>query len=243
MQALGFGAAVAVAPALAGAMAVWDALQDPDLIGLRSTLCEPSDWIGASALPPPPTGSFHVRYRIPLWVSRVDSHLPDHELAGILAEINTIWSQAGISFTIRDADSAEVPDDELVLRFIGGCDDLPVFGMYDGNRDLWTHDRPDLLWSPHPVTRPAARTASHELGHALSLEHYDYHHDSIDSLMASGHRGFRLHLFEIARARQVGRSMGEAIQITGEPVDAAQSASRRRLTGRTIGPQVRPSAP
>jgi len=201
---------VAVVPAFAAAMALGEALQQPDSIGLQSTLCEPSDWIGASALPPPQPGRFQVRYPIQLWVSRGASHLPDHELAAILAEVNEIWSQAGIRFAVRDADSGQVPDDGLVLRFIGGYDDLPVFGMYDGHRGMWTNDRPDLRWSPHPVTHPAARTASHELGHALGLEQYDYHHDSIDSLMASGRRGFRLHLFEIARAREVARDLTRA---------------------------------
>ena len=225
MQALGFGSAVAVAPAVGGAFALGEAIQDPDVTGLRKTLRVPSQWSAAAARPRPQAGEFAVTYRIPLWVRREDSNLRDDELAAVLAEINTIWAQAGICFEMGDADSAKVSEDQLVLRFIGGGDDLPVYGMYDGHLDMWTHDRPDLAGSPHGTEHPAARTASHELGHALSLGHYSHHHDSLDSLMASGRRGYRLHPFEIARARYVASRMGEAIRASGEPSSTAHSES------------------
>ncbi len=228
MQALGFGSAVAVAPAVGGAFALGEALEGPRVTSLRKTLREPSRWIGATTRPRPEARQFAVTYRIPLWVNREDSSLADDELAAILAEINSIWAQAGIGFEMRDAEPGKVNDHELVLRFIGGGDDLPVYGMYDGHLDIWTHDRPGLARSPHPTIHPAARTASHELGHALSLEHYNRRPDSIDSLMASGRRGFRLHPFEIARARYVASRMGKAIRapkvsVPAEPYCTAQS--------------------
>jgi len=224
IQALGFGSAVAIAPAFGGAFALGEALQDEDSTRLRRTLREPSSWVSAATQPPPRARSFQVTYRIPLWVSREDSNLSDAEIDGVLSEINQVWAQAGIHFVMRSADREPPASDELVLRFIGGGSERDVvFGMYDGHLDVWTQDRPNLRKAPNPTQHPAARTASHELGHALGLAHYNHQHDSIDSLMASGRRGYRLHGFEIARARYVASRLGEAVRSSEPPAATTQS--------------------
>ena len=66
-----------------------------------------------------------------------------------------------------------------------------------------------------------SRTSAHELGHGLTLEHYDGYADSNDSLMSSGRQGFKLHDFEIDAARM--RANEKKLDDTGATHCAAPS--------------------
>jgi hypothetical protein len=142
----------------------------------------------------------------PLMGIAVELDLSSSDLASwnvelVLGEINRIWARAGICFEFRDHRLGLGREGELRLSFLD-ADLAGLNGRYESDRDLWSLDQPDLYDAPHPTVHPASRTASHELGHALGLRHYNRRPDSTDSLMASGTRGFFLHDFEIAAARR-----------------------------------------
>lgn len=223
-RTVGFVAALATAPTLAGTFALVEHASPPSRLRVAKALTTPTEWSAAAIRPFPEPASFRTRYRLALRIDSSDSHLSTDDLDLVLHEVNAIWAQAGICFAMRDARLGQISDDELVLRFVAGQDDLPVFGMFDGSKDMWSLDWPLLEPSPHPTLYPAARTAAHELGHALGLPHYNRMADSIDSLMASGHRGFLLHDFEIARARDTAHVLG----VAGEP------CGRAVLVGRSV---------
>jgi hypothetical protein len=157
---------------------------------------------GRGADPPFPTV-----YRIALRVHRGDSNLTDNELSAVLDEMNWIWwSQAAICFEI------EVVSDDATMQtgfdFWFHKGDIPCSpganGVYCGDHDIHTKDAPSLAPADDPMwdsVHDPSRTSAHELGHGLTLEHYDGHDDSPDSLMSSGRQGFKLHDFEIEAAR------------------------------------------
>ena len=175
--------------------------------------------LGVEAPPPGADAGGRVPPEPPLTlavdVDVSESRLLDWDLAIVLGEINAIWAQAGICFEFRDArDSGTAA---LRLSFVGG-DMAGLNGRYDGDRQIWSLDAPSLYDAPHPTAHPASRTASHELGHALGLQHYNGRRLSMDSLMASGTRGFFLHDFEIEAAR---RSAAEKPLMRACPSQAA----------------------
>lgn len=208
-RALGVAIAVAVAPLSAGAYAAADATMQPTrLRKVRAGVEWASEWMSATVRPP--LQRAHARsYRVHLWVDHQGSSLSRAGLEAVLGEINEIWAQAGVCFQMRDLRLGNPKPSELVLRFIAGGSEHPVFGMYDGAADMWTLDSPGLADSPHPVAFPAARTASHELGHALGLRHYNRRHASVDALMSSGRRGYRLESFQIDQARAHAAVIGQ----------------------------------
>ena len=136
-------------------------------------------------------------YRIKLRVHLTNSGRPTQEFVPIFAEINDIWwSQAGICFEIQAVDHDEPLADGLDMWFapyIGGFN-----GYYDGEHIQMTDD-PDLDQAPNPAKYSAARTAAHELGHALDLPHRQ---DSDDNLMRSKTYGWQLSKEEILDARE-----------------------------------------
>ncbi len=206
-----------MAPAFGGTFALVDALGPEAAPRAQRSWVKQGRWMQAASEPAPEPGAFALRYRVPLIIERVDSQLPVEELELVLTEINAIWDQAGICFEMRDARLGPLTGRELVLRFVGGDDGSTLYGMYDGDRAVWSRDRPGLEPSPHGTAHPAAHTASHELGHALSLRHANRRSDSIDQLMASGRRGFRLQPKEIALARKAASVIGEPDGPCGEP--------------------------
>ncbi len=137
-------------------------------------------------------------YRIPLRVHLGDSNRVPAEWPPILEEINTIWlSQAGICFEMHTVDHDEQMTDGLDLWFEAT---IPVWnGYYSDGNDIHVRDDPDLRTAPHPAASSAARTAAHELGHALDLRHLQ---DSDDNLMRSKTYGWKLHPDEIKTARE-----------------------------------------
>jgi hypothetical protein len=142
-------------------------------------------------------------YRIKLRVHNGQSTLPVDDLRESMEEMNSIWlSQAGICFEITSTRDDARSVDGFDIWFVPEVPDPPhANGVYKGDHNIWSRDYPSLRPAPNPVGHHAARTSAHELGHGLTLPHYDGHPDSPDSLMSSGTLGWQLREFEIQAAR------------------------------------------
>jgi hypothetical protein len=140
-------------------------------------------------------------YRIPLRVHLGGSARPPGEWRPILEEINAIWlSQAGICFEMHTVAHDEPIASGLDLWFRAMIPDWN--GYYLGRNDMYVRDDPLLRPAAQPARSSAARTAAHELGHALDLRHRQ---DSDDNLMRSKTYGWQLHPDEISTARESAR--------------------------------------
>lgn len=140
-------------------------------------------------------------YRIPLRVHLGGSARPAEEWGPILEEINSIWlSQAGICFEVRTVSHDEPSAQGFDLWFEATLPDWN--GFYRDEHDMHVRDTPDLRPARRTARSPAARTAAHELGHALQISHRQ---DSDDNLMRSKSYGMRLHADEVQKARYHAR--------------------------------------
>jgi len=192
--------ALAAAPTLIWAAARKWARPAPALVSVPA----PSASVpaGPSAFARPlPHAAIEPELHVPLMLNRSESELVSPELEAIIAEVNGIWQQAGICFEVRDIRLGYWPTYELVLWFRAG--DMPfVNGHFDNNGFIWSEDAPRLRRAPHRATIPAARTAAHELGHALGLSHVPRIGVLVDSLMNTGYDGIHLEPDEILTARR-----------------------------------------
>jgi len=145
-------------------------------------------------------------YRIPLRVHLGGSARPVEEWLPILEEINAIWlPQAGICFEIRTVGHDEPSARGFDLWFDAT---LPEWnGYFRDEHDMHVRDNPDLRPAKSAATSSAARTAAHELGHALRVPHRQ---DSDDNLMRSKTYGMRLHVDEVLKARRQARKFALA---------------------------------
>ena len=142
-------------------------------------------------------------YHIPLRVHLGNSDRAPEDWISSLEEINFIWlSQAGICFEMHTVSHDKELETGLDLWFEST---IPNWnGYFTDLHDMHVRDDPDLRPAKHPAGSSAARTAAHELGHALRLGHKQ---DSDDNLMRSKTFGWQLHDDEIAQARTAARQL------------------------------------
>lgn len=141
----------------------------------------------------------HISLRIHLG----NSQRPPNKWLSILEEINHIWlSQAGICFEMHTVTHDEELENGMDLWFESTIPDWN--GYFTDMHDIHVRDNPDLRPAEKPARSSAARTAAHELGHALSLSHRQ---DSDDNLMRSKTYGWQLNQAEILQARNAVKEL------------------------------------
>ncbi|HUI44381.1 MAG TPA: hypothetical protein VL122_00140 [Nitrospirota bacterium] len=162
----------------------------------------------------PPSSALPV-YHIPLRVHLDESAWRAAAVTEILEEINHIWwSQAGICFEMEIVMNDDVKSSGFDIWFVPRIDNSDsINGVYNSGHSIYVRDTPTLRAAPRPAHHPAARTAAHELGHALGLPHRQ---DSEDNLMRSKTFGWQLNKDEIATARKAAAS--RAIKDNIEPM-------------------------
>ncbi len=174
---------------------------------------------GAAPEYPSLTPGFQPVYRINLRVHLANSSRAPEEFGPIFREINKIWyTQAGICFEIHTVYHDDPLTDGLDMWFspyIGGYN-----GYYDGEY-IQMSDAPILALTENPASSSAARTAAHELGHALDLRHRQ---DSDDNLMRSRTYGWQLNAQEVKQARETAADI--AIEDTA-PLNCGSPKIRR----------------
>jgi hypothetical protein len=154
-------------------------------------------------------------YHIPLRVHLDESARRVATFTEILEEINHIWwSQAGICFEMQVVMNDVVKSSGFDIWFVPRIDNNDsINGVYSSGHSIYVRDTPILGAAPRPALHPAARTAAHELGHALGLQHRQ---DSEDNLMRSKTFGWQLNKDEIAIARKAAAS--QAVKDNVDPM-------------------------
>ena len=150
----------------------------------------------------------------------IQTTLTESDIARILKKINGIWSQAGICFWLESLVREEAAHQEIG-SLLGKSNDLSIMlklrpettratnlfhlyyiknfsanGVYLGAA-MFVKDTASLRAVPGGIDEPLPRVSSHELGHALSLQH----HTNVLHLLASRTTGTNLDAAEIRQAR------------------------------------------
>jgi hypothetical protein len=151
--------------------------------------------------------------------------LANKDIDRILKKMNGIWSQAGIHFYLESLLHEEAPHPEapaadttphenglLGLRpkesrsedcfHIYYIKQMPMNGIYLGEA-IFVKDTARLREVEGGIDEPLPRVTSHELGHALSLEHLQ----NTTNLMASGTTGTWLNDAEIKQSRSTAAKL------------------------------------
>lgn len=144
--------------------------------------------------------------------------LVEADIRRIFGKVNAVWEQAGIRFEIesigptqavalkpelRDKSEfvqvkAMIPKDRLSATALDVCyvKKVKPNGFFYGE-PIVVKDTASLKEVPGGLDEPLPRVTSHEIGHALGLQH----RQDMTNLMASGTTGFSLNAAEIATAR------------------------------------------
>lgn len=168
-----------------------------------------------------------VPVRIHILQSKEDDalqcRLKPEDVDRIFGKVNRIWNKAGIALRMESVlkETAVVPkdfngmiaalhefkgtrpeeslgDDLLHVYYIHR---LPTNGVYQGCDAIFVKDAASLREVKGGVDEPIPRVTSHEIGHAMGLQHRQ---DTIN-LMASGTTGWSLNNDEIDRVRAWAR--------------------------------------
>jgi hypothetical protein len=161
----------------------------------------PSTSYAGGLLFPPQDETTMPVYHILLGVHLGRSSLRASAFTEVLKEINHIWrSQAGICFDMQVVMNDDMQSSGFDIWFVPRIDNSDSLnGDFGGGHSITVRDTPILNAASRPAQYAAARTAAHELGHALGLSHRQ---DSDDNLMRSKTYGWQLNREEIAAARK-----------------------------------------
>ncbi|HMK44248.1 MAG TPA: hypothetical protein VK445_08935 [Dissulfurispiraceae bacterium] len=138
---------------------------------------------------------------IPLRIHLGESNWRPAEFIPVAREMSDIWlRQAGICFETEIVlhDKAAVRGFDLWIE-PKLQENQSYNGLYNNDHDIRVRDVPILGDAAHSAKSPTARTAAHEIGHALRLHHRQ---DSDDNLMRSKTFGWQLNAEEIRKARK-----------------------------------------
>jgi hypothetical protein len=187
----------------------------------------------------------------------IHTTLTTSDVERILKKMNGVWSQAGISFWLESLVREESLNQGYTAR-MGLPDDLrgllslrpeasratnlfhlyyvkrfSANGVYLGEA-MFVKDSAKLETVPGGIDEPLPRVSSHELGHALSLQHHTNRHH----LMYRGTTGTNLDAVEIRQARAAAQEFhwieraSELFKRAGELRERKNAAEARRLYSR-----------
>lgn len=169
---------------------------------------------------PHPIITLPVRVHLVQSETMPDMHttLVEADIRRIFGKVNKVWAQAGIQFEIESIEPTTavepkpemrlksefervhsmIPKERLSAEAIDICyvKEVKPNGFYYGE-PIVVKDTAKLKEVPGGLDEPLPRVTSHEIGHALGLQH----RQDTTNLMQSGTTGFSLNEAEIATAR------------------------------------------
>jgi hypothetical protein len=185
----------------------------------------------------PPDATRH--FAIGLQVHTPRSQQSQRQLCAVLDEMNQIWwSQAGICFDIEVVEHDEAASDRLDLWFESDSpfpNGVEANGVYVNPHEIYSLDTPILAAVADSVVHPAARTAAHELGHALGLAHQNCGFACLGLLMTSGTMGYRLVTSEPANVDEIATARDIALRSTAGPA-VTELAAGAQCPGAALPP-------